>query len=122
MLLLKNYIAPIDFATGATVINESEVKASLKVGNGKSAKIRAKIDYDPKKHQLIVSEMPYMVYTNTICAQLGELINNDPNTGIEKFIDATTDVPCIEIVLSKKANPEQVKNWLYANTFSPVAL
>ena len=107
---------PIDFATGGTIINEDEVKVSLKIGNGKSAKIRAKIDYEPKKHQLIVSEMPYMVYTNTICTQLSQLIEEDSTTGIEKFIDATTDVPCIEITLSKKANPEQVKNWLYANT------
>lgn len=107
---------PIDFATGGIIVNEDEVKTSLKIGNGKSAKIRAKIDYDPKKHQLIVTEMPYMVYTNSICKQLGALINDDPNTGIIDFIDATTDAPCIEIVLSKKANPEQVKNWLYANT------
>lgn len=107
---------PIDFATGGIIVNEDEVKTSLKIGNGKSAKVRAKIDYDPKKHQLIVTEMPYMVYTNPICKQLGALINDDPNTGIIDFIDATTDVPCIEIMLSKKANPEQVKNWLYANT------
>lgn len=107
---------PIDFATGGTIINEDEVKISLKTGNGRSAKVRAKIDYEPKKHMLVVSELPYMVYTDTICSQLGELIEEDARTGIETFIDATTDVPCIEIVLSKKANPEQVKNWLYANT------
>lgn len=107
---------PIDFATGGTIINEDEVKISLKNGNSKSAKVRAKIDYDPKKHMLIVSEMPYMVYTDTVCSQLGELIEEDATTGIETFTDATTDVPCIEIMLSKKANPEQVKNWLYAST------
>jgi DNA gyrase subunit A len=107
---------PIDFATGATIINEEEVKESLRIGNGKSARIRAKIEYDDKKHQLIVSEMPYAVYTNTICEELDKLINTDLNTGIENFIDATNDDVCIKINLTKKANPSKVIDILYKNT------
>jgi DNA gyrase subunit A len=107
---------PIDFATGGIIINEDEVKESLRSGHGKSARIRAKIEYDVKKHQLIVTEMPYSVYTNTVCAQLQELLEKEPNTGIEKFIDATGEKPCIKITLTKKANPESVKQWLYSNT------
>jgi DNA gyrase subunit A len=107
---------PIDFATGGTIINEDEVKLSLESGRGKSAKIRATIDYNITKHQLIVSEMPYSVYTNTVCGQLQKLFDEIPTVGIKNFIDATGERPCIKINLTPKANPERVKSWLYKNT------
>ena len=107
---------PIDFATGGIIINEDEVKESLRIGNGKSARIRAKIEYDEKKHQLIVVEMPYSVYTNTICSQLQELIEKEPNCGIENFIDATGKSCDLRINLTKKASPNRVIDWLYKNT------
>ena len=56
-----------DFATGGIIINKDEVIESLKKGTGKAAIIQAKIDYDSKEHCLIVSELPYGVYTNTVC-------------------------------------------------------
>ena len=40
---------PIDFATAAMVVNESEVKESLRNGQGKAAKVRAKLIYDNEK-------------------------------------------------------------------------
>ena len=107
---------PIDFPTGATVINEAQVKESLRDGKGKSAVVRATIEYDVKKHMLVVTEMPYMVYTETICTQLGELLEADPSIGIERVLDATTETTRIEIMLAKKANAPQMKEWLYANT------
>lgn len=106
----------IDFATGGTIINQSEVKESLRLGSGKSAKVRATISYDVKKHMLIVTEVPYGVYTDTICQQLEQLINDNPDCGIESFLDATNDNPRIEIKLTKKANPERVKDMLYGST------
>lgn len=107
---------PIDFPTGATIINEEQVKESLQSGKGKSAVVRATIIYDVKKHQLVVTEMPYMVYTTTICEQLGKLLAEDPSIAIEDVLDATTDETRIEITLAKKANPTVMKEWLYANT------
>ena len=69
---------PIDFPTGATIINEMQVKESLRSGEKGKAVVRATIEYDVKKHMLVVTEMPYMVYTETICTQLGELLEADP--------------------------------------------
>jgi len=107
---------PVDFATGGIVINENEVKESLKNGYGKSIKIRAKIEYDEKKHQLIVTEMPYSVYTNVICEQLQKLLETEQTTGIDSFIDATGKTVNIKFTLTKKANPSKVIDWLYKNT------
>lgn len=108
---------PIDFPTGGSIINESQVKESLKEGRGKSALIRATIEYNPKKHQLVVTEVPYMVYTETICEQLAVLMEEDPTIGIDKVLDGTSiHGPFIEIGLKKNSNPEKIKSWLYANT------
>lgn len=108
---------PIDFATGGTVVNEAEVKDSLRTGNGKSARVRATIDYDVKTNRLIVKEMPYGVFVNTVCGQLGQLIEENPNCGIERFLDATNDQHAeIRIELSKGRDPEKMKEWLYKNT------
>lgn len=109
------YCAP-DFATGATLINGDEVKESLRVGHGKACCLRATIEYEPKKHQLIVSEMPYGVYTDTVSTQLARLMEEEPSCGIEKFIDATTDKPDIRITLKRTAVPDKVKNLLYKHT------
>ena len=59
------YIAP-DFATGAVLLNEDEVKASMKKGNGFACKLRSVVEYDKKENCFVVTEIPYSVYTNTI--------------------------------------------------------
>lgn len=108
------YCAP-DFPTGCTLLNEDEVKESLKKGYGKSCKLRATIEYDEKDNCLIVTEVPYGVYTNTICKEL-ELLEEDPHCGIERHNDLTGEHACIKIYLSKRANPSQVIRNLYKKT------
>lgn len=107
------YCAP-DFATGAVLYNESEVKESLRKGTGKSCKLRSVVEYDEDERCLIVKEIPYSVYTNTICKQLEELV--EQNIGIDKFNDLTGKDPLIKIYLSKNANPEKVLKRLYKDT------
>lgn len=109
------YCAP-DFATGGLLLNENEVKESHKLGQGKACKLRSKITFDNKERCLIVTEIPYMVYTETICGQLEEIINNDDNPGIDRFNDLTGENPNIKIYLTKKANVDKVLKFLYKNT------
>ena len=116
MLRNEPYEIPLpDFATGGIIINKDEVKESLIKGTNHSCKIRAKINYNSDNNSFIVSEMPYAVYTNTVCQELEELIK-DPTNGIDSFIDTTTQKPDIEIKLNKNAVPEQVLKLLYAKT------
>lgn len=105
-----------DFPTGGIILNEDEVKESLKNGRGKSCKIRSFVEFDPEESCLIVREIPYGVYTNTICGELEHILNNDDKHGIERFNDLTGKQPCIKIYLTKKANPAQVLRFLYKNT------
>ena len=106
-----------DFATGATIVNKDEVFESLKTGSGKGCVLQAKFEYDKKEHCLIVTELPYSVYTNTICREIQKLVENEEqNPGIVNINDLTGENACIKIYLSKKADPENVKQVLYSTT------
>lgn len=109
------YIAP-DFATGAVLLNENEVKESMKKGSGFACKLRSIVEYDKKENCFIVTEIPYSVYTNTICGELENIINGEENPGVDRFNDLTGKTPLIKIYLTKKANPNKVLKYLYKNT------
>ena len=109
------YIAP-DFATGAVLLNENDVKASMKKGSGFACKLRSVVDYDKKENCFVVTEIPYGVYTNTICGELENIINGEENPGVDRFNDLTGKTPLIKIYLAKKANPNKVLKYLYKNT------
>ena len=109
------YCAP-DFATGAILYNENDVKESMKNGTGFACKLRSVVEFDPKERCFVVTEIPYGVYTNTICGQLEEIVNGEDNPGIERFNDLTGSTPLIKIYLSKKANPDKVLKYLFKNT------
>ncbi len=109
------YCAP-DFATGAFLLNEEEVKESLKNGVGRACKLRAKIEFDSNGRCLIVSEIPYSVYTNTICGELESILESKDNPGIDRFNDLTGSTPLIKIYLTKRANVNKILKYLYKNT------
>lgn len=109
------YCAP-DFATGAILLNEDEVKESMKNGQGKACKLRSVIEFEPAERVLVVKEIPYSVYTNTICGELEAILNSDDNPGIVKFNDLTAAKPNIKIYLAKGANVNRVLKYLYKNT------
>ena len=110
------YCAP-DFSTGALLLNESEVREALKNGQGAACKLRAVVEWDSKERCFVVSRIPFAVYTNTICGELEEILNDDLNNpGIERFNDLTGVDPLIKIYLTKKANPDRVLKYLYKNT------
>lgn len=109
------YCAP-DFATGAILLNADEVKESLRTGNGPACKLRSVVEFDGNERCFVVKEIPYSVYTNTICKQLEEIIESEENPGVERFNDLTGATPLIKIYLTKKANPDKVLKYLYKNT------
>ena len=109
------YCVP-DFATGAYLLNANQVKQFLKEGQGGSCKLRSKIEYDVKDNCLIVTEIPFGVYTNTICGELEKILDDESNPGIERFNDLTHTTPLIKIYLKKKVQPTEVEQYLYKHT------
>ena len=109
------YCAP-DFASGAILLNEAEVKESLKKGEGLACKLRSVVNFDSGERCLIVTEIPYGVYTNTICGELNKILEDEANPGIERYNDLTKGTPIIKIYLKRAANPDKVLKYLYKNT------
>ena len=109
------YCAP-DFATGGLITNKSEVKESLKLGKGKSVRLRAILKYNPAEHMIQATELPYSVFTNTVIDQLAQLTQDDPNYGIDKVIDHTKKTADIRIYLTKGVNPNKMMAKLYHDT------
>ena len=107
---------PPDFATGGILLNEEEIKKSLKSGTGFACKLRAVVEYDTKEKCLIATEIPYGVYTNTICGELEAILEAEDNPGIDRFNDLTGSTPLIKIYLTKRANVDKVVKYLYKNT------
>ena len=105
-----------DFPTGALLLNKSEVIESLKAGTGAACKIRSVVEWDSKEQVLCVKQMPYSTYTNTICIELADLIENDENCPIKDFVDYTGDNPDLRISLKKNTTPERALKYLYKNT------
>lgn len=105
-----------DFPTGATLLNKEEVKQSLLKGNGNACKVRATIEWDARDRCLIVKELPYSVYTNTICNELATLMDENENCGIKDFCDYTKQKPDLRIYLQKNATPDKVLKLLYKET------
>lgn len=109
------YCAP-DFCTGATILNADQVKESHKNGFGKAAIIRSTITYNEKENCLYVTEIPYGVYTGTICGQIKEKIESGELIGIKNLLDLSTKNANIKIVLEKNTNVKQVVQKLYKLT------
>ena len=106
-----------DFATGALLLNEKEVRQALKDGQGSACKLRSVVEWDAKDRCFVVTQIPYSVYTNTICGELEEILSDDANNpGVERFNDLTNTEPLIKIYLTKRANPDRVLKYLYKNT------
>ena len=109
------YCAP-DFASGAILLNESEVKESLKNGTGPACKLRSAVSFDSKERCLIATEIPYGVYTSTICGELDKILESEDNPGVDRYNDLTKGTPIIKIYLRRTANPDRVLKYLYKNT------
>ena len=105
-----------DFPTGATILNKKEVAECLRVGQGGSCKIRSTITYNPDENCLVVTEIPFMLYTNTICGELEEILNQETCPQIERFNDLTGETPLIKIYLKKGSNYNKALKFLYKNT------
>ena len=105
-----------DFATGGILTNQKEVYESLRLGNGKSCRLRAKIDYNPATNSLIVTEIPYGVYTEKITGAIKAMILDDENCGIKSVNDNSGDTAEIHIELEKGVNPQKMIAKLYHDT------
>ena len=133
MTLLKNPEAtfdelycPPDFPTGGVVVNGDAVKEAMKTGSGSAVKIRGKMHYEPEDNKIVITEIPYGVYTESISLAIMNIImeevdekTGEPkyvNPGIKNVTDFSSKSAKIYVYLENGASPEVVMNYLYKNT------
>ena len=116
-LSFDDIYCPVDFCTGGIIINENEVKESLKTGNGKAAIIRAVINYDANNRELIATQIPYQTTSSNIVQQIQTCIESGLLSGVESVFDGS-DIEGVKICikLAKGATPERVLKTLYKET------
>ena len=101
-----------DFASGGILLNPETTIASLAKGEGKSALVRGRIVHHPKEGYLEIKELPYGVYTNTICVELQKALDK-AKPPFDSYKDLTKTSVNIRIY-SKKL--DELEKWLYKNT------
>lgn len=105
-----------DFPTGGILVNKNEVKESLIKGTGKACRLRAKLEYNPDSNSIVVTEIPYSVYTSTITKEIKALIEENEDYGIDGINDDSGFTPNYEIQLKKGVNPNKMIKKLYKDT------
>lgn len=109
------YCAP-DFATGGTITNANEVRKSIMAGTGAACCIRSTITYQAKEHELLISDLPFGVYSSTIVEQVKKLLAENEEYGITSIYDNSSDTAEIAFCLDKDANPTTIIRKLYKDT------
>lgn len=101
-----------DFASGGILLNPQTTLASLARGEGKSALIRGKLSIDPKGKYIDVIELPYGVYTNTVCIELEKALDKG-KPPFTSFKDLSKRSVQLRIYTD---NVGELEKWLYKNT------
>lgn len=116
---LMEFVPGPDFPTGGIVYGSSDLKVAYSTGRG-GVVCRAKADImEGKKdnHQIIVSEIPYMVNKSSLLEKIADLVREKKLDGIRDLRDESNKEGVrIVIELKKDAYPKKVLNMLYQMT------
>lgn len=101
-----------DFASGGILMNPQTTRRSLAAGEGKSALLRGKVIKHAKEGFLEVTELPYGVYTNTVCVELQKALDKG-KPPFKDFKDLSKKTVQMRIYTD---NCDECEKWLYKNT------
>ena len=114
--LINNYIKGPDFPTAACILGRSGIKKAYETGKG-SIIVRAKAEIIEKSngiHEIIVSELPYMVNKQELLKKIHKLASDKVIEGISNLVDLSNRNGIkIVFTLKKGAQPQVVLNQLY---------
>ena len=116
---LMKFIKGPDFPTGAIVYGGAPMKQAYLTGRG-SVTMRAVANIEETKrgrHQIVVTEIPYMVNKASLIEKIAELVKEKKLTAISDLRDESArGVVRVVIELKKDAYPKKVLNQLYKMT------
>jgi len=116
---LMEFVPGPDFPTGGIVYGASDLKVAYSTGRG-GVVCRAKADIvEGKKdnHQIIVTEIPYMVNKSSLLEKIADLVREKKLDGIRDLRDESNKEGVrIVVELKKDSYPRKVLNQLYQMT------
>lgn len=115
--LLKIVSGP-DFPTGGIIYNKKEISEAYKTGRGPIVvRGRAEIIVEGKRHQIIISEIPYAVIKSSLVEKIASLAVEKKIEGIKDIRDES-DREGMRIVIDLKTDsqPQKILNQLYQFT------
>lgn len=103
-----------DFPTGGTIQGLDQIKNAYETGKGR---IIVCSKYEIKKHDIIITEIPYEVNKSVLLQKIEQHKINQRVQGIAEIIDQSDQNGLsILIRVKKEANPEVIMNFLLKNT------
>jgi DNA gyrase subunit A len=110
---LMDYVKGPDFPTKATVYGVNGILEAYTTGKGR-VMVRAKAEIDEEKHQIIITEIPYMVNKSMLVEAMADLAKNKRIEGITNIRDLSSKQG-IKIVIDyrRDANGQIILNQLY---------
>lgn len=111
-----------DFVSGGVVCNTSDMKKLYETGQG-SLRVRGKITFwkgkSKEKDKLVVEEIPYSMIGTSLISFMQDVVNlvesgNLP--GVVDVVNKSGKYARVELVLSRNADLEQIRNTLFAKT------
>ena len=105
------YLMP-DFASGGILLNPQTTLNSLAKGEGKSILLRSHIIKNEKEKYLEIIDLPYGIYTDTLCIELEKALN-DNEAPYTSFKDLSKNTVKVRIYGN---NLNEIEEWLYKNT------
>lgn len=117
---IMRYIPGPDFPTGAEIIGTDGIRQAYETGQG-VIRLRAKVEVKPTtrgKHELIFTELPYGVKTETIITKIKALLKEGKLAGLADARDLTDRKNGLRVVIESKAgaNPQALLAELYKDT------
>ncbi|HOA42650.1 MAG TPA: DNA gyrase subunit A [Bacillota bacterium] len=108
-----------DFPTGAIIMGKSSARQAYRTGQGRIiVRSKAEIEETNKgRHQIVVTEIPYMVNKARLIEKIAELVKDKRLEGISDIRDESNrNGMRIVIELKRDANPRIILNRLYKHT------
>ena len=113
---LMQFIKGPDFPTAALIYGTAGIKKAYETGAGRIA-VRARAEVDEENHQIIVTEIPYMVNKSLLVEAIGQLHKEKRVEGITDLRDESgKDGMKIVIEYRRDINGEILLNQLYKFT------
>ncbi|MDP2729790.1 MAG: DNA gyrase subunit A [Dehalococcoidales bacterium] len=117
---VTRFIKGPDFPTGGIILSQEGIKSAYTTGHGRIV-VRAKAHIsnpsDTRRHEIVVSELPYQINKAALVERIAELVTNKKINGISELRDESDRQGMrIVIELKREAQPQQVLNSLYKHT------